>query len=88
MNDRATVMDAPNPTQSFSANISAFFPENDWRRNVTENSVTFRSVAFTVFTFTHFEDVPLTLEGPVVVMFYMPPTIHNNPIINLFAPPI
>jgi len=29
MYDRAAVMDAPNPTQSFFANISAFFPEND-----------------------------------------------------------
>ena len=51
-------MDAPNPAQSFSANISAFFPGNDWRTNVTENSVTFRGVAFTVFAFTNFEDVP------------------------------
>ena len=58
---------------------------NDWRTNVTENSVTFRGVAFTVFVFTNFEDLPLTLEGPVVVTFFMSPTIHNNPIINLFA---
>ena len=86
MHDKATIMDAPNPAQSFFANISAFFPRNDWRTNVTENSVRFRGVAFTVFAFTNFEDVPLTLEGPVVVTFFMPPTIHNNPIINLFAP--
>jgi len=26
MHDKATIMDAPNPAQSFSANISAFFP--------------------------------------------------------------
>jgi len=37
MNDRATIMDAPNPAQSFSANISAFFTGNDRRTNVTEN---------------------------------------------------
>jgi len=41
MYDRATVMDA---------NISAFFSENDWRINVTENSVPFRGVAFTIFS--------------------------------------
>jgi len=68
------------------ANISAFFSENDWRTNVTENSVLFRGVAFTIFFFSNFEDVPLTLEGRVVVTFFMPPTIHNNPIINLFTP--
>ena len=79
-------MDTPNPVQSFSANISAFFLGNDWRINVIEISVPFRGVAFPVFAFTNFEDVHLTLEGPVVVTFYMPPTIHNNPIINLFAP--
>jgi len=56
-------MDAPNPAQSFSANISAFFPGNDWRTNVTENSVTFRGVAFTVFAFTNFEDVPENVLG-------------------------
>jgi len=78
----------PNLAQSFSANISAFFSGNDWRTNVTEISVTFWGVPFTVFSFTNFEDVPLTLEGPVVVTFYMPPTIHNNPIINLFVPPM
>jgi len=58
------------------------------RTNVTENSVTFRGVAFTVYAFTNFEDVPLTLERPIVDTFFMPPTIHNNPIINLFAPPM
>ena len=63
MYDRTTIMDAPNPAQSFSANISAFFPGNDWRTNVTENSVTFRGVAFTVFAFTNFEDVPENVLG-------------------------
>jgi len=62
-------MDAPNLTLSFSTNISAFFLVNDWKTNVTNNSVTFRGVAYIVFGFTNFEDVPLTLEGPVVVMF-------------------
>jgi len=62
------------------------FPGNDWRTNVIENSVTFWGAVFTVFVFTNFEDVPLTLEGRVMVTFYMPLTIHNNPIINLFAP--
>jgi len=81
-------MDVPNPVLSFSTNISAFFPGNDGRRNVTKNSITFRGVAYTVFAFTNFEYVPLTLEGPVVVTFCMPPAIHNNPIINLFAPPM
>jgi len=81
-------MDTSNPAQSFSANILAFFPGNDWRTNVIENSVTFWGVAFITFAFTNFEDVPLTLEGPIVVTFYMPPTIHNNPIINLFIPPM
>jgi len=79
MYDRTTVMDVPNPTLSFSANISAFFTGNDWRMNVTENSVTFRGSAHTIFTFTNFEDVPLALNGPVVVTFCMPPAIHNNP---------
>ena len=88
MYDRPTVMDAPNPAQSFSVNISTFFPRNDWRTNVIENSITFRGVPFTIFAFTNFEDVPLTLEGPVVFTFYMPPRIHNNLIINLFAPPM
>jgi len=55
-------MDVPNLAQSFSANISTFFPGNDWRTNVIENWFTFRGVAFTVFSFTNFEDVPLTLE--------------------------
>jgi len=79
-------MDAPNPALSFSTNISAFFPGNDWMTNVIENSVTFRGVTYTLFAFTNFEDVPLTLEGAVVVTFCMPPMIHNNPIINLFVP--
>jgi len=41
MNDRTTVMDTPNPAQSFSENISVFFSRNYWRTNTTENSVTF-----------------------------------------------
>jgi len=86
MYDRATVMDAPNPTLSFSVNILAFF--NNWKTNVTENSVTFKGVAYTIFAFTNIEDIPLTLEGPVVVTFCIPPTIHNNQIINLFVPPM
>jgi len=65
MYDRATVMDAPNPALSFSSNISTFFLGNDWKTNVTENSVMLRGVAYTIFTFRNFEDVPLTLEGPL-----------------------
>jgi len=29
MYDKATIMDAPNPAQSFYANISTFFPGNE-----------------------------------------------------------
>jgi len=86
MYDTTTGMDAPNPTLSFSTNISTFFPGNDWRTNVIENFVTFKGVAYTVFAFTNFENVPLTLKGPVMVTFGMPTMIHNNPIINLFVP--
>jgi len=55
-------MDAPNHALSFFPNISAFFLRNDWWTNVIENSVTFQRVAYTVFAFTNFEGVPLTLE--------------------------
>jgi len=40
------------------------------------------------FTFVNFEDVPLTLNGPVVVTFGTPPCPQNNPIINLFMTPM
>jgi len=85
MYDRATVMDAPNPTLSFSTNISTFFLGNDWRMNVTENFVTFKSVAYTVFAFTNFEDVPFN-TGRAYGGYVLHAT--NNPIINLFVPPI
>jgi len=62
MHHRATVMNASNPALSFSVNISTFLPENDWRTNITENLVTFRGVAYTIFAFTNFKDVSLTLE--------------------------
>jgi len=88
MYDRATIMDAPNPTLSFSANILTFFRGNDWKMNVTENSVIFKGIAYIVFAFTNFEDVALTLERLAVVTLCMPPMIHNNPIINLFVSPM
>ena len=52
-----------------------------------EGSVTFQGRANTIFTFENFEDVPLTLDGPVVVTFGIPPCPQNNPIINLFMTP-
>jgi len=53
-----------------------------------EGFVTFQGRANTIFTFVNFEDVPLTLDGPVVVTFDMLPCPQNNPIINLFMPPM
>jgi len=77
-------MAAPNPATSFTANIVAFFSGQEWRTDVVEGSVTFQGKANTIFTFVNFEDVPLTLDGPVVVTFGIPSCPQNNPIINLF----
>jgi len=47
---------------------------------VVKVSVTFHGRAHTIFTFVNFEDVPLTLDGSIVVTFGMPPCPQNNPI--------
>jgi len=80
-------MAAPNPATPFTANIVAFFSGQDWMTDVVEGSVTFQGRANTMFTFVNFEDVPLTLDRPVVVTFGIPPCPQNNPIINLFMAP-
>ena len=81
-------MVAPNPTTPFTTNIVAFFSGQDWMTDVVEGSVTFQGRANTMFTFVNFEDVPLTLDRPVVVTFGIPPCPQNNPIINLFMTPM
>jgi len=80
-------MVAPNPTTPFTTNIVAFFSGQEWRTDAMERSVTFQGKANTIFTFENFEDVPLTLDGPVVVTFDISPCPQNNPIINLFMAP-
>jgi len=81
-------MAAPNPATPFTANIVAFFPGHECRTDVVEGSVTFHGTANTTFIFVNSQDVPLTLDRPIVVTFGMPPCPQNNLIINLFIPPM
>jgi len=76
-------MAAPNPATPLTTNITTFFLGHEWRTDIVEGSVTFQGRANIIFTFVNFKDVPLTLDGPVVVTFGMPPCPQNNPIINL-----
>ena len=80
-------MTAHNPATPFSANITASFSGQEWMTDVVQGSVTFQGRATTVFVFENFEEVPLTLEGPIVVTFGIPPCPQHNPIINLFMAP-
>jgi len=51
---------------------------------VVENSIAFRGIAHSTLTFTHNLDIPLAVDGLVVVTFFLPPIVYNNPLTNLF----
>ena len=55
---------------------------------MVENSTDFRRIAHSILTFTQSFYIPLILDGPVVVTFFLPPITYNNPLINLFFPMI
>jgi len=85
-NDRSKINGCPQHSHFFyDIHFCVFFSfGNGWSTNRVENS-TFRGIAHSIFTFAQFEDIPLVLDGPVVVTFFMPPTMYNNPIVNLFS---
>jgi len=58
-------MNAPKFSNSSMTDIS-----NGWSTNVVENSVAFRELAYFTLTFSHGLDVPLVLDGLVVVIFF------------------
>jgi len=75
-------MAAQNVSFPFYAIITTYFPRG-WCTDSVKKFVTFSGEANTVFTFEAFEDVSFNLDGPVVVTFYLPSTIPNNPLVAL-----
>jgi len=76
-------MVATNFPNSFTTDILTLFPGNRWSINVVENFVSFGGRAHFIFSFTQYKDVTLVLDGPMAVMFFVPPATHNNPLVNL-----
>jgi len=76
-------MNATNFPNSFTVNILANFLGNGWSINTMENFVSFGGRAYSIFSFTQYEEVPLVLGSPVVVIFFMAPTTQYNPLVNL-----
>jgi len=77
-------MDAPHFPNSFTIDILTYFSSTNWSTNVVDNPVVLRGIAHSTLTFTRSLDIPLVLDGFVVVTFFLQPTIYNNLLINLF----
>jgi len=71
-------MNAPNTSIFFTADIFAFFHGNSWSTNVVENLATFRGTTHSIFMFVQSDNVPLVLDSPIIVTFFLPPTVYNN----------
>jgi len=43
-----------------------------------ENLATFRGTTHSIFMFVQSDNVPLVLDSPIIVTFFLPPTVYNN----------
>jgi len=72
-------MDVPNYPNSFSVHYCSFSKN----QLVVDNLVTFRWMRLFTLTFIADVDAPLILERLIVATFYVPTTLHINPLMNM-----
>jgi len=68
----------------FTVDIVAIFLGNTWQTNVVNILVMFQGMGTSTFTFLSAPNAALVVEGQNGVTFYMSPTVHMHPLLNLF----